>query len=226
MFLRDVYRTGRSQQEIIRLCDFATQFVESEKGLLSRISDPEFKAVLSNQRFVEKRTHAGTRYDELVATELEIRRHRLQTACDVLASPDAESSERFVAAFPARLDAMYLPQALPDQAETLRPLVDQAKQDAGDLWEKSYRFHVGLAWWRRGRFGRGQYAGGMMKGFDALRSLDQQIALRMPNKFPEATRVSPSAVHREQYPLSRRHKYHWRFEPPKGAEFLVKQFFG
>lgn len=145
-----------------------------------------------------------------------------------------ELSERFVAAFPARLDATYLPETLHDtgaadeseRAEDLLRLIEQAKQDAGDLWDKSYRFHVGLDWWRRGRFGRGQYAGGMMKGFDAIKSLSQQIALSMPEEFPKVTVPRQSSIRLEEYPLSRRHKYHWQVEPPKGTIVKTTKWFG
>ena len=234
VFLRDVYREGSKQQQIIHLCSFANRFIEKEKRTIERIDDPEIKDLCNVQRFLEDRGEAQRRFYQLVDTEHELRLQRLQKASEVLASMDAEPAERFTAAFPARLDASYLPQALADkgvaedsdQAVALQQLVDRVRRDAGPLWDRSHRFYVGFDWWRRGRFGRGQYAGGMMKGFDALQSLNQQIALNMPEEFPEVTSASQSSVRGEQYPLSRRHKYHWQFEPPRGSEFKVRKWFG
>ncbi|MEO2019514.1 MAG: hypothetical protein ABGZ53_34695 [Fuerstiella sp.] len=233
-FLRDVYRMGSTQQKIIRHFDFATQFIQTERRLINGISDPALKQLCSAQQFDDDRTQAGKLFEQLVKTEIKLRWQRLRAACDVLASADVKLSERFVAAFPARLDATYLPQTLHDagaadeseQSRILQRLIAQAKQDAGDLWDRSYRFHVGLDWWRRGRFGRGQHGGGLMKGFDALKSLDQQIALNMPEEFPKVTKPTQSSIRLEQYPLSRRHKHHWQVEPPKGTIVKTRKWFG
>lgn len=233
-FLRDIYRTGSVQQDVLRLSKFAIQFIETESRLISRIRDPELKTICRPGRFEQVRSEAEQQFEQLMQTELKVRWQRLQTAGSVLAAPQSTLPDRFAAAFAARLDAEYLPGTLSDlippedtaRAETLQQLSDQAREDAGELWDRSYRFTVGLDWWRRGRFGRGQYGGGMMKGFDALLSLDQQIALQMPEEFPEIAETSPVPVRIASYPLSRRHKYQWQIEPPKGREFRVRTWFG
>ena len=238
--LRSVYRTGRAQQEIIRLCQFATQFVDSEKRLLAGTGGAELKTLVSPHQFIQKRKAAKSLFDRLVKTESELRWLRLRQAGDVLSSAGADLPQRFAAAFAARLDGVYLRQTLvddsgysferfekPGQADKLQQLVDQAQHDAGELWDKSYGFHAGLDWWRRGRFGRGPYGGGMLKGFDALRSLDQQVALSMPDEFPEVSvSNSQSSIRMGEYPLSRRHKYHWQIEPPKGVSYKVRKWLG
>ena len=115
----------------------------------------------------------------------------------------------------------------PNLADELQESAKQAQQAAGDLWDKSYALYVGLEWWRRGRFGRGPYGGGMLKGFAALKSLDQQIALSMPATFPEVTSSkAQSSFRMGEYPLSRRHKYLWQFEPPKGVSYKVRKWIG
>ena len=234
--LRRIYRIGRGQRQIITLSTFAMHLIRAEKRLLNAVSDESLKALGDTLHFSEILDTADERFQQLVKTEIALRQMRFHKGCDLLSSADSDLADRFVAAFGVRLDGQYLMQTLSDsdssrdffQAKHLKQLVelernfDMAQENAGDLWDRSYRFYVGLDWWRRGRYGKGRFGGGMLKGFEALQSFDQQMVLNMPQEFPRSTKPSGGVT---EYPLSRRHRYHWQIEPNKGKEVRSVEWF-
>lgn len=164
---------------------------------------------------------------ELEERELELRIARLDMAVDVLAE-SKDGKERFFAAFAVDFDGQLLAEIFsPDRKDDedrflraglnnerlagyVRGQTARGQELAGKLLVKSRLLFNGLRWWTRGRYGRGPEAGGLLKSPAALRSLEAQVALYMPQRTPRPTDPLQPGARVPDY--DRRHHYLWAWE--------------
>ncbi len=191
---------------------------------------PADKAIFATQ-FPNITAKIRLLHQELNERAIELRVERIQFAVKVL-QESKDIKERFFAAYAVGVDGELLVNGFkeapgpfgreslnaPGYAQALSSNVDQGKQLAGDLVNKSRLLFAGLHWWRRGRYGRGPELNGLLKNIAAQTDLAAQIPLFMP-------RVSPVPVDPAKNPLhqipdyDRRHHYTWAWQTRQFQSF-------
>lgn len=173
------------------------------------------------ENYAEQLTNLKEELDERV---LEVRVRRVQHAVDVLDDETSNMTERFFAAYVIGVDSESLVKAIEDGVSFERPILSdpnlvedlndalkRGEEAAGDLIEKSRQLFAGLHWWRRGRYGMGTEAFGLLKSKAAMSDPLLRNALIMPRVTP----VPTDPKNETQYSVpnyQRRHLFIWTYE--------------
>ena len=166
--------------------------------------------------------------DQIRERNIELRITRLARAADILETSD-DGPARWEAAYAVSVDHEFLEAFFkdfgrnrrgkftrprlndPDLKDAVEANYKRAKQSAGDLPQKSRLLFDGLAWWLRGRYGRGTHGGGLLKDAAVLSNPLAQLTLLMPHKPPRPT--PPADRNGRSTPdCDRRHHYTWAWE--------------
>jgi hypothetical protein len=201
---------------------------------LDALSEAQREAVAFDFAAAVK-TLAGLR-SELRERAVELRIKRLSRAADVLENSQL-GTHRYEAAYAAGVDKRLLDvffkivgkkrrgkftrPALNELGleETVEKTFERAEKAAGDLMVKSRLLFEGLDWWLRGRYGRGPFAGGLLKDAEVLVNPKAQIALLMPAERPRP--IPPPGPNSSSVPdYDRRHHYTWAWENRQTSSYF------
>ncbi|MCH8048087.1 MAG: hypothetical protein IID44_30705 [Planctomycetes bacterium] len=215
------------------------QYAAKSGKMVSRVkpatlSEAQREAVAFDFAAAEK-TLAGLR-SELRERAVELRIKRLSRAADVLENSQV-GTHRYEAAYAAgvdkgQLDVFFKTTGKKRRGKFTRPALNElgleesvqknferAEKAAGDLMVKSRLLFDGLAWWLRGRYGRGPHAGGLLKDAEVLVNPQAQVALLMPAKRPRP--IPPPGPNSSSVPdYDRRHHYTWAWENRQSSPYF------
>ena len=162
---------------------------------------------------------------EMAQRALEARVNRVNYALRVLEDAAAGTKDRLFAAYVIGVDSESLVREIrKEQGKFERPVLQDSAlvRDlelklkrgtglGGDLIEKSRLLFAGLHWWRRGRYGMGTDAFGLLKSKSAMRDARLRLALMMPKTTPIPT--DPLIFSANPVPdYQRRHLFFWAYE--------------
>ena len=216
----------------------ATLLVEQGLSLQrsKAIRDQELKESLSKFDFENYREQLATLRNELDERALLVRMQRLNYATEILQDVAAATKDRFFAAYVVGVDSESLIDEIkkrsststhetlnePFLAEQLNEQLRAGKAAAGSLTEKARLLFAGLHWWRRGRYGAGTEAFGLLKSKPAMRDATLRLALMMPKTTPVPT--DPSVYPQKPVPTyARRHLAIWAYEDRKFQQSYTTQ---
>ena len=146
-------------------------------------------------------------YDVLLNDEIADFEHKLTSTMEL--GQDGSVLLSFLENNPANLTIDSLREA--GLEAKIQSMLQEGRQAAGDIAEKSVLFRNGLHYWTRGRYGSGPQVYGLVKHRDAMDSVEAMEALYMPaeRKLP----ISNYHSEEESVPgYDRRHYYTWAAE--------------
>lgn len=208
----------------------ATQLVT--QGLALKRSqtrrDEQLNESLAKFDFDDYREQLTALRNELDERALLVRVQRLNYATEILQDAAAATKDRFFAAYVVGVDSESLVAEIKKRggttnhatlndsslAEQMKEQLRAGKSAAGDLTEKARLLFAGLHWWRRGRYGAGTEAFGLLKSKPAMRDAKLRLALMMPKTTPIPT--DPAVYSQKPVPTyPRRHLAIWAYEDRK-----------
>ena len=208
--------------------------IQKQKSLSRTKNLSEERKKILNTDFRKTDRRFRTAYNDLDERSIELRVKRIGFAVRILNRSESPK-DRFLAAYAVGIDGPDLMMLLDkDRGKFDRPFLNEVDLDAleaelqsgvdkaGDLVSKSRLLFAGLHWWRRGRYGSGPIAMGLIKGPAALTNPNARIGLFMPTVAP--TPNDPVKVKTEQIPtFDRRHHYSWAFQDRDFRERIAGQ---
>jgi hypothetical protein len=187
--------------------------------------DQSLREQMAKYDFLQYASLVETLGREMDQRALEVRVNRVNHAVEVLENEAAETMDRFFAAYVIGVDSESLTRDIKKgQGKFDRPLLqdsalardlelklNRGTDLAGDLIDKSRLLFAGLHWWRRGRYGMGTDAFGLLKSKSAMNDARLRLALMMPKTTPIPT--NPLVFSATSVPdYQRRHLFFWAYE--------------
>ena len=210
------------------------RMIQRKKGLsrTKNLSEERKEILKTDFRKTDRRFRNA--YNDLEERSLELRVKRIGFAVRILTRSESPK-DRFLAAYAVGVDGPDLIELLDEDRgkfnrsflnevdlDTLEAEMHSGVEKAGDLVAKSRLLFAGLHWWRRGRYGSGPIAMGLIKGPAAATNAGARIGLFMPTIAP--TPSDPMKAKMGQIPtFDRRHHYSWAFQDRDFREYMAGQ---
>jgi len=173
--------------------------------------------------FVESRKQVIEENENRLNFEMALRMLRVGLANKTLEESDA-LDQKLLAAFALDQDFKIINDFVEQQRRGLfrsiqTPDVDSvertvilAKQNHPRIFQDADLLFTGIHWWKRGRFGKGVAANGLLKGVHVKTNPAAGFALRMPRDIPTATDPFATDGSDPSPFVARRHEHTWSWE--------------